>query len=64
MVADNSESMLLRFKDEPQKFLQSEFFAAKQKLEEKYNVKYFKFGENLSQALGAEDFKFDEKYTG
>ncbi len=63
MVADNSESMLLRFKDEPQKFLQSEFFAAKQKLEEKYNVKYFKFGENLSQALGAEDFKFDEKYT-
>lgn len=62
---DNSESMVLRAENQKENVrkILGEIFAAKEELAEKYNVRFFKFGESFSSVPDAESIKFDDKYT-
>lgn len=63
IAVDNSESVLMRgneSKDSMKTFV-SKLLESSQRLKEKYNVKFYKFGEKLAPA--ANDFTFSDKYT-
>ena len=64
---DNSESMVFRqnnsLKNDSLKSFLSEVFSLEDKLQEKYNVKYFSFGEKFSPVKNIESFDFKEKRT-
>lgn len=63
IAVDNSESIVLRKGQNPSDKVLEELFAAKEKLSEKYNVRFFKFGESFSQVSDNTAFDFKDKYT-
>ena len=63
ITVDNSESIVLRDSTTKINEVLSSLFAAKDKLEEKYNVKFFKFGEHFSQVSDIQALDFKDKYT-
>ncbi|MBQ5453793.1 MAG: hypothetical protein IIT56_12505 [Bacteroidales bacterium] len=63
IAVDNSESIVLRSGQESADKVLDEIFAAKEKLDEKYNVRFFKFGESFSQISERGALNFKDKYT-
>lgn len=64
VLFDNSSSVLLREKqDDSLKNLRNNFEKIASELEEKYNIKYFSFGENLNSLPNFSSLSFNENFT-